>query len=1097
MITTLLSTNFSSDSLNAAVVAQTSTDNTSGATKFEGFGTQSTVPASGFWGWLGYRVHTTSTMDQQQVLFRQLKSEIREKYLGAATADFGIATDARRLNAEINDAEATGSFRGSDKKSVSASVVKLAAMERIEAEIDQLSSRKGAFVTPRMIAELKAKAEVQFASIEMGALQDYRPQSTGGRVSDAQDFNPLKDYKSLLKRSANGSEVIRFTTDIDNSHKAGHDPIDREASAPRLTLATWKSAPGNEDVAQKTLAHCLASLKHAYFRTATGDVQISTKEVAFDREVSKYVESRMIDKATGRLTDLTQGDFQVLEKLAFASRSTMNRMERPFEEMFRDFSGTAVPSRYCGYMVEKDIGVIHLINQGPRHAAMYIETLDPEKNAWVLNKVDIGYTADEYDKKNPLQKAGDELIVPGYLMIAEGTVTHRADGQENAYAISNSEVISQADRNIGASVSTRALGFMKEGKMEDVTSMRLPMSDVKRILQAAKAQLKDEKDQLQGNVPLYHYAGRNFSTHDLIKQLVSYDHKQNAAMLELVRIEMLLDHFAELKPTSSPAAALAGNATEALRSTAAEAPTGSEVDADAQNTPSGLTTPELLQLLRAEGLLGSLSLESQKSLPEDTVKSIVDRLHAVHNAYVVSQDAGTIRDGMERRLKQKSKDFEQSVKALLDSPSVSSQERLVLQKLSKSGIERVLSELWQNHRAIHQLSQKYHNLLSIESLVGNLKAARKELEMRKATRALFSERLRGPSEKMAAAMQALRPDGWTKPITAEALRDYGANRTFKQVFEEFTQAAVDAQQVEIVAQELGIDRLLTSIREKAARFTAADVSSALAEEDFTPLADRLHELKPQGWTTTLNASQLRVEFLTEPNRFNRYVAELIIKQLSAEQSKSSSENAAKIVSDRLDSAYLVFERAFKAWREPAAKTLTQNLDDGLTPDRKTLRDPDPVQSLAQNADEQVTEMEKAVAALERRYDELSADMIKGADGYTATDVKGRRAVRAGNCADWVRNMMRLGGVHIEGIELVSRSGFIPDRFNPQDPVVLARGRYDSFRFGFARSGFKLHEKPSPSVRDISPDARTALRNRDDYQIQARRQGAQYDLIHAR
>lgn len=1076
MVTKLLSTTFSQDSLNNAVVAQTAADKDTGKISTQGFGTQSTVSAWGFWGWLGYRVHTATTLGQQQALFQQLKSELREKYLDVKSINSGMEASARQLNSEIYSAEKTGVFRGTDKKEETSSVVKLAAIERIEAEIDRLSSQKSAFLTPRMIAELNSKAEVQFASITMSGLKGYRPQSTGGRVSDAQTFNPLKDYKSLLKRSQTGSEVIRLTTDSDMSSNGIQNAIESERSTIKLTLAPWESAAIEENVAGKTLAHCLASLKQAYFRADAGETSLSIKEVAFDHEVSKYVESRLIDKTTGRLRDLTQPDFQVLEQLAFTGRSTIGRVERPFDEMFCDAGGTAVHSRYSGFTVEKDVGVIHLINEGTRHAAMYIETLDPERNTWVLNKVDFGYTAsDAYLKLSVTQKLRDETLLPGYIKVSEGTVTHRASGQEDEYEMRNPDIISQADRNIGASVATNTFGLMKDGKMDDVTSMRLPMADVKKIIETAKAQRKDEKDQMQGNTPLYHLGGRNVSSEDLHKQLMSYKQKKDAAMLELVRIQMLFEQFAEIELTSSAA------------------------EAAVQNTWFGFKTPELLQSLRARGLLGALSFESWASMLQDTPTPMAKRLGAIHETYDATRGDSAKLNSMERDLIQEAKRFEQSVQVLLGSSSLSSKERWGLQQLSRSSIDHLLSGLWQDHRAIHQLSQKYENLLKIESLELDLKAARKELEMRRTSKASIDENWDSASRKLAAAMQALKPDGWTKPLTAEALKAYCTDGSINRTLEEFAEAAISTHQTKRVTQHVGIDLLLTRIREKAARHLESEsLSSALTTEDFEALADRLSELKSANGSITWGAGQLRTSFLEHPKRFNEYIDDLITAQMSEDDKNSLVAEAEKIVGDALNPLSAAQRQAFEAWQRPTATVLGTNRDDVLTGIRARNVDIVPVGIPAQNPGEEVTELEKAVAALESRYNELSADMIKGVDGYTATDEKGRRAVRAGNCADWVRNMMRLGGVNIEGIEMAPTSSIIPERFNPQDPKVLAQGRYDSFRVGFARAGFKLHGgKAPPSVRDVSAQLRAALRNRDDYLIQPRRHGVQYDVIQGR
>src|SRR5690606_18098942 len=144
---------------------------------------------------------------------------------------------------------------------------------------------------------------------------------------------------------------------------------------------------------------------------------------------------------------------------------------------------------------------------------------------------------------------------------------------------------------------------------------------------------------------------------------------------------------------------------------------------------------------------------------------------------------------------------------------------------------------------------------------------------------------------------------------------------------------------------------------------------------------------------------------------------------------------------------------------------------------------------AKKADEQ----EKEVACLESRYNDLSADMIKGEDGYTATDAKGQRRVRVGNCADWLRNILRLAGVTIKGIETLSGSSVVAERLSIQDPHMLARGQYDSVRVGVARTGLKLHA-PTPTVKEVTPQPRTASSNAASFLTQSRLDGVQYDAV---
>ncbi|CAM4259041.1 hypothetical protein BOTU111921_19460 [Bordetella tumbae] len=1080
MVGKLLSTTFSPDSLNDAVVAHPSTDKN---TQSDEFGTRSTVSAWGFWGWLGYRVHTASTLGQQQELFAQLKSELREKYLKVGSINSETEASARRLNSEISSAEKKGSFRGTDQEKASIKAVRLAAIARIEAEIDLLSSKKGAFVTPRMIAELRSKADVQFASITMRGLDDYRPQSTGGRVSDAQNFNPLKDYKSLLRRSQTGSEVIRFTTDSDMSSKGNHDAIKSESGAAQLMLVPQGSVPGEKNVAEKTLAHCLASLKHAYFRTDADAGSISTKELAFDRLVSKYVESRLIDKTTGRLCDLTKNDFQALERLAFKNRSTVGRAERPFNEMFGAGAGDPAHSRYSGFTLDKDAGVIHLISENPRHAVMYIETLDSEKHVWKLTKLDFAYIADTLRANQSLfERLTDELLLCGTIGLSEGAVIRSMNGKDE-YDVIHPTVISAADLKIGKSVPTDPLGVIGSGKMKDVTSIRLPMTEIKKIIQTAIIQRESEIKDEPNDVPLYHVFGRNASKEELGSELKSYQHKQASAMRELVRIQMLFDHFAEMNLDSKEAIA-AQAAASAQAAAAAQAAPPAPVPVIPVERP---WCPEVLQSLRAQGLLGGLSLESLQRSPPDTsmrkvFETMRERIEIVQDAYVASSKARAKRTDLENYIRQDAHRFRHSVNGLLeDGKTLSASERGQLEKLSASEINGLLADLWKNQSAIHQLSQKIEKLSNIESLELDLKAVRKELEMRQVSRTIANEVWQSSNDKLAAAMRKLKPDNWEATPSSEELKKYKKDGSFEAVYETFVKDAIATQQKKLASSDpLRIDLIMARIREKAVRqpkSELASLSNALTTQDFEPLAARLSELKPAGWRPNWTADRLRASFLTDAKRLNDYIDNLVTEPMFVENNNKSASEAEKVVRDSL----------YPLSRPSAVRA--KNSDEDLAQIRARNFGGEAPKVPSSMSDEALAEL---AAGLESLYNTRSAEMIKGADGYTATDEKGHRAVRAGNCADWVRSMMRLAGVNIEGIKLASTSSIIPDRYNLPDPQVLARGRYDSFRVGVARTGFKLHEKTPPSVREISPQPRTALQNRDGFLMRRRRHGVEYD-----
>src|SRR5690606_17550379 len=120
--------------------------------------------------------------------------------------------------------------------------------------------------------------------------------------------------------------IIRFGESASGT-ESQEDPAGADRAAD-LMLIQPGGAPAPEQVAHRTLAHCLASLKHAYFRVSPDSYDISTKELAFDREVSKYVERQLVDRTTGRLCELTKSDFFALEKLAFENRSSLGHCER-------------------------------------------------------------------------------------------------------------------------------------------------------------------------------------------------------------------------------------------------------------------------------------------------------------------------------------------------------------------------------------------------------------------------------------------------------------------------------------------------------------------------------------------------------------------------------------------------------------------------------------------------------------------------------------------------------------------------------------------------------------------------------------------------
>src|SRR5690606_12878355 len=159
--------------LNDAVVVDLDADQQTDADSTT-YSTRETISVGGFWGWLGWREHTSATLSQQNVLFEQLKAELRETYLGQERAVSARAvSDARRLNRAIDCAEKTGSYRGSDREQVFASTARLAAIMRIEGDIDRIASNKRAFLSPRMIADFKRRAEIQFGSLNMREIQGY------------------------------------------------------------------------------------------------------------------------------------------------------------------------------------------------------------------------------------------------------------------------------------------------------------------------------------------------------------------------------------------------------------------------------------------------------------------------------------------------------------------------------------------------------------------------------------------------------------------------------------------------------------------------------------------------------------------------------------------------------------------------------------------------------------------------------------------------------------------------------------------------------------------------------------------------------------
>ncbi|MBV8406782.1 MAG: hypothetical protein JOY64_04065, partial [Alphaproteobacteria bacterium] len=522
----LLSTKFAPNS-NVAIVKADGHDGTT-------FKAQEKVSAGGLPGLFGAKVHAKSTLAQQKEVFSELKRELREKYLG--TGDFtqhDAAAD--KLNSDIRAAEKKKSFfskpqsyRGSDSVSVGTDVAKLATIKRLETEIDQLASGKNAHLTPTMLAALKSKAEVQFASIGMDAIKGYRSQSEGGGVSASQNFNPLKDYKSLLRSDNASAKVVRLTG---------------EGEASRIELAGSKTA-SVEGTAEKTLAHCVASLKQAYFRAGPDAPTISSKEVAFDRQVAKYVERGMLDNATGKLRELTKGDFQKLEKLAYDGRSTVGRVERPFNDIIGKTAGTA-NSRYSDLTLDKDHGAIHLVNDGNPHSVMFIETFDPEANKWNLAKLDFGYSLSERSERSLMDKFSGDKLLPGKVMLSEGSVTlAQAGEQQKSHQPSqttNPGVISEADLKIGRNVPSKLLGFINLGaRMDDITSIRIPISELNKMLETAKLQHDQSNDGLQGNTALYHLKGQSLSGADLTRHPAGYEEQQAEDTLELARSEALL-----------------------------------------------------------------------------------------------------------------------------------------------------------------------------------------------------------------------------------------------------------------------------------------------------------------------------------------------------------------------------------------------------------------------------------------------------------------------------------------------------------------------------------------------------------------------------
>lgn len=937
MVGHLLSANFSLNALNEAVVEEAAPTQ-HGDEKKQKFGTRATVSAGGIWGFFGWRVHSASTLGQQQKLFAQLKSELREKYLGIQQFSMREENDAALLNHYIRCAEKTGVYRGSDRQRVSASVIRLAAIKRLETDIDHAAAKSDAFVSPRMIADVKRRADMQFASIMLSGLEGYHSCSTGGQALPDQDFNPLKDYKSLVRGATATSGIIRLIAGNDTAAAKDRGAIASGTRVPTLTLASAQSIPIEDDVAQKTLMHCVASLKRAYFRVNPDKPKISTKEVAFDRVLSNYVESRLVDKTTGRLRELTTRDFHALERLAFNGRSTAGRFERPFDEVFGDGACMTAQSRYSGFRLGREAGVIHLIDQGGPHSMMFIETFDPEKREWHLTKLHFSFTpSSTQENRNVWQQLVDEQLAPGKIVLSEASVTCNQSGTKDAYRARNENEISDADMKIGRAVMDRAFGVIPYGEKGYITSMRLPAADIRKMLQVVKTQHGADTEGLQGNTALYRFRGKDVSSDELSIQLGRYQYKQAQTMFEFVRMQMILDKLEAFEREENDVKNAFKQGVINRGQTVLEA----EQQADRTEFTIAFDGERvsLLQYLRKQGVL-DLSYGTYpegRSLQAQTyraIQNVEDKVRALKTTIEARPNGCQAWERLKWDLRTSGDYFNGRVQSLLDNPSLCAEERRQLENVSPTNIERVTSDLWRNHRAIHQISQKIDNLSRIEALEIALKAARKELDMREASKAIAEDNWIRARNRFAGAAHTLNPGNGVTAI-------------------------------------------------------AADASSPL----------------------------------------------------------STTEWRAHIT--------------FQVYAEKAA------------------------------------EQEKLVASLESWYNDLSADMIKGEDGYTATDATGQRRVRVGNCADWLRNILRLAGVTIKGIETLSGSSVVAQHLSIQDPHVLARGQYDSVRVVVARTGFKLHAPTptsTPTVKEVAPEPRTASSNAASFLTQSRMHGVQYDAV---
>src|SRR5690606_12639661 len=172
----------------------------------------------------------------------------------------------------------------------------------------------------------------------------------------------------------------------------------------------------------------------------------------------------------------------------------------------------------------------------------------------------------------------------------------------------------------------------------------------------------------------------------------------------------------------------------------------------------------LLQYLRKQGVLDLLhgTYSEGRSLQVQTyraIQNVEDKVSALKATIEARPNGCQEWERLKWDLITSGDYFNGRVKSLLDDPSLCAEERRQLESLSPTNIERVTSGLWQNHRAICQISQKIENLSKIETLEIALKAARKELDMRVASKTIAQDNWIRVRNRLAGSARAPKPGG--------------------------------------------------------------------------------------------------------------------------------------------------------------------------------------------------------------------------------------------------------------------------------------------------------------------------------------------------